>query len=218
MQVSYVKLFQISKNSLFFMILAVNSSKTPQSWKINPNFDNFFKMCIFLARGSLNFSKNGRNGLLGQFLSRKAIYLMYSYFWGPDNVPVDFQWGADWDIPEFTAPRRTSRRTTRSWRRHRLEDPRREVGPYRQNFDDIPLFYLFFFILDWPFFPDIVDFVGRRFSNCPPQRIPRDWRRRAGLLWTWDWQRQGGHLWAGCPDQGLEATDFWGNLIVFFSF
>ena len=35
---------------------------------------------FFNARGSLIFSKNGRNGFLRQFWSRKAIYLMYSYF------------------------------------------------------------------------------------------------------------------------------------------
>ena len=44
-------------------------------------------MCIFLARGSLNLSKNGRNGFLRQFWSIKAIYLTYSYFWGQDNFP-----------------------------------------------------------------------------------------------------------------------------------
>ena len=44
-------------------------------------------MCNFLARGSLNFSKNGKNEFLRQCWSRKAIYLMYSYFWDRDNVP-----------------------------------------------------------------------------------------------------------------------------------
>ena len=53
------------------MILAVNRSKTPQSLKIDPNFDNVFQ--------NVRFSKNGRNGFLRQFWSRKAIYLMYSY-------------------------------------------------------------------------------------------------------------------------------------------